>query len=194
MGRRNVNSKKILLQGVGDILLERSERARHITLSVRPFKGVRVAVPRGVSFQEAVAVAQSRTQWLRTHLARMAIIEREISEQRKIPPVDRTEARRQLTERLAYLAALHGFRYNRVFIRTQKTRWGSCSRQNNINLNANLARLPDHLIDYTLLHELVHTRIKNHGPHFWAALGRYMADPKGVDREMNRYWTLLVVG
>jgi predicted metal-dependent hydrolase len=187
-----MNMKRVSLAGVGDILLERSTRAKYINLSVKPFRGVRVAVPRGVSFKEAEAVAQSKAQWLKAHLARMIVIERQILERKKNPPIDPLPARRLLVERLAHLAALHGFSYNKVFVRRQKTRWGSCSHQNNINLNINLVRLPAALIDYTLLHELVHTRIKNHGPDFWAELGRYISDSKRLDREMNRYWMFLL--
>jgi predicted metal-dependent hydrolase len=184
--------KIVKLKGVGDILLERSPRAKYINLSVRPFKGVRVAVPRGVSFQEAVAVAQSKAQWLRDHLARMVEIERRILDRPKNPPLDPLPARRALIERLEQLAVQHGFCYNKVFVRRQKTRWGSCSHQNNINLNINLVRLPAVLIDYTLLHELVHTRVKNHSAEFWAELGRYIPTPKQLDREMNAYWMLLI--
>jgi predicted metal-dependent hydrolase len=187
-----MNMKRVTLAGVGDILLERSTRAKYINLSVKPFRGVRVAVPRGVSFKEAEAVAQSKAQWLKAHLARMIVIERQILERKKNPPIDPQPARRLLVERLAHLAAQHGFSYNKVFVRRQKTRWGSCSHQNNINLNINLVRLPAALIDYTLLHELVHTRIKNHGPDFWAELGRYIPDSKRLDREMNRYWMFLL--
>lgn len=187
-----MKSKKVRLHGIGDILLERSGRAKHINLSVRPFKGVRVAVPKGVSFQEAVAVAQSKIDWLQSHLARMMLIERQILEQKKDPPIDRDQARRRLIGRLEHLAAVHGFTYGKVFIRKQKTRWGSCSQANNINLNINLVRLPEALIDYTILHELVHTRIKNHGPLFWAELARHIPNPRQLDREMNRYWMVLM--
>jgi predicted metal-dependent hydrolase len=90
------------------------------------------------------------------------------------------------------LAARHGFTYNRVFVRHQKTRWGSCSHKNNINLNARLVQLPQALMDYTILHELVHTRIKHHGPRFWEALSRYIPDSRALDRQLNAYWILLV--
>jgi predicted metal-dependent hydrolase len=187
-----MNSKIISLKGVGDILLERSSRAKYVNLSVRPFRGVRVAVPRGISFQEAVVVAQSKTQWLQAHLARMEVIERQILERRKSPPIDSAAARRSLVERLEHLSVLHGFSYNKVCIRRQRTRWGSCSHRNNINLNIHLVRLPEALIDYTLLHELVHTRIKNHGPGFWAELGLVIPNPRQLDRELNRYWMFLM--
>ncbi len=184
--------KKVVLEGVGEILLERSPRAKHITLSVKPFKGVRIAVPQGVTFQDALAVAQLKMPWLKKHLGRMALIEKEISAQSRHPIPDRQAARRLIVQRLDHLASLHGFAYHKVFVRNQKTRWGSCSYQNNINLNVNLVRLPETLMDYTILHELVHTRIKHHGRNFWEELAKYIPDPKKLDQELNRHWILLM--
>jgi predicted metal-dependent hydrolase len=76
----------------------------------------------------------------------------------------RVEAMKYLPARLRELSMEHGFQYNRVFIRNNRSRWGSCSAGNNINLNLHLMRLPDELIDYVLMHELVHTRHNFFGP------------------------------
>ena len=59
----------------------------------------------------------------------------------ELAPVNKSEAKIILTTRLEKLAQEYGFNYNRVFIRNQKTRWGSCSSLNNINLNINLIQL-----------------------------------------------------
>lgn len=82
----------------------------------------------------------------------------------------RVEAQKILPLRLTELAQNHGFQFNRLTIRNNKRNWGSCSARNNISLNLQMMKLPDELIDYILLHELVHTRIKHHGPQFWAKL------------------------
>jgi predicted metal-dependent hydrolase len=84
----------------------------------------------------------------------------------------RHEAKKILPPRLKLLATQHGFQYNKVTIRNNKRNWGSCSAKNNISLNLQMMKLPDELIDYILLHELVHTKIKNHGPDFWKGLDR----------------------
>ena len=99
----------------------------------------------------------------------------------------RKEALAYLPERLAQLARQFGFQYNRVSIRNQKTLWGSCSNRNNINLNLHLILLPSHLIDYVLVHELVHTRHKNHGPDFWSALNHCLGDGKAFARELRQF-------
>jgi predicted metal-dependent hydrolase len=56
----------------------------------------------------------------------------------------------------------------------------------------NLIRLPVELMDYTILHELVHTRIKDHSARFWKELGKYVADPVKVDQELNQYGPMLL--
>ncbi len=99
----------------------------------------------------------------------------------------RLEAKRYLPQQVAQLAQKHGFTYNKVVIKNAKTRWGSCSYVNNINLNLHLLRLPDHLCDYVILHELAHTVEKNHGPRFWALLDKISGDARGLDRQLKAY-------
>lgn len=103
--------------------------------------------------------------------------------------VMRWEAKAYLPKRLKELAEKHGFKYENVSIKNTKTRWGSCSSTNNINLNLHLMRVPEHLIDYVLLHELVHTVVKNHGVKFWLLLEQCYPDSKKADKEMNNYRT-----
>jgi len=106
--------------------------------------------------------------------------------------INRAEAREKLVNRLNELSEQHGFTYNKVFMRSQKTRWGSCSAKNNINLNMKLVRLPDEMIDYVLLHELVHTRIKNHTNAFWIELNKFVGDAKGMSKKINEYKVFLM--
>lgn len=102
----------------------------------------------------------------------------------------RHEAHAILPPRLNDLAEKHGFRYNRVTIRNNKRNWGSCSPADNISLNLQMMKLPDTLIDYILLHELVHTKIKNHSEHFWRELN-LVTDNKAreLSRQVKKYST-----
>ncbi len=103
--------------------------------------------------------------------------------------VMRWEAKIYLPKRLDELAEKHGFRYQNVSIKNASTRWGSCSSANNINLNLHLMRIPEHLIDYVLIHELVHTVIKNHGEKFWLLLEQCYPNARKADREMKNFRT-----
>jgi len=80
----------------------------------------------------------------------------------------RENAKIYLPRRVYELAEMHGFEYEKVRIKNQKTRWGSCSAKRNINLNLRLMMAPDEAIDYVIIHELCHLRELNHNPAFWA--------------------------
>ena len=174
-------SATIDIEGVGPVLFERSSRARNLNITVRPFKGVRVAVPKGVAFKKAEQIAKSKASWIRKHQKKMWKLEGEYETAPEVH-IDREKARQVLESRLEEIAAQHGYTYNRVTIRNQKTRWGSCSSKNNISLNMKLVLLPDDLRDFILLHELVHTKVKNHSNDFWKEITK--AEPKA--RELTK--------
>jgi predicted metal-dependent hydrolase len=76
-------------------------------------------------------------------------------------------AKKELPAAVMALAAQHGFRVDRVTVRNQKSRWGSCSRSGRISLNWRLVQMPPFVRDYVILHELAHLRHMNHSSKFW---------------------------
>ena len=101
------------------------------------------------------------------------------------------EAERFLPDRLRKLADEHGFKVKSVGVKQLKSRWGSCSSHQEITLNLFLMQLPWHLIDYVLMHELVHTEIMQHGPVFWARLEAHMPNARNLRKEINTYQPVL---
>lgn len=99
----------------------------------------------------------------------------------------RQEAETLLPGRLSELANLHNFSYRSVQIKQLRSRWGSCNSHGDIVLNLYLMQLPWHLIEYVLLHELMHTQIMAHGRPFWSTLARYVPDLATVRKEMRLY-------
>ena len=104
-----------------------------------------------------------------------------------IARVMRIEAKQYLPGRLKELADKCGLKFHNVFIKELSTRWGSCSSENNINLNLHLMRLPDKLIDYVLYHELTHLVERNHSPKFWNLLDKYCLGAKTLDKELKMF-------
>lgn len=102
----------------------------------------------------------------------------------------RKEAIAYLPIRMAELANKSGLSFAGISIRASKTRWGSCSSKNNINLSLHLMRLPDRLIDYVILHELAHTVVKNHSEKYWAYLEKICPGSKILDKELCNYSTI----
>ena len=168
---------------VGTVKYIGNNRAKRIIISIKP-EYVRVVIPKRQSFKNAQKFVESRLDWIKTNKQSMNV---QFEKKRRLHEIDRKVARKILCRRIGELAQLHNFVYNRVSIRKQKTRWGSCSTKNNINLNANLLHLPSELIDYVLLHELVHTRVKNHSKDFWDELETVVPNAKQVDQRLKDY-------
>jgi predicted metal-dependent hydrolase len=99
----------------------------------------------------------------------------------------RTLARATLTARLEQLASLHGLAVAGVSIRSQRTRWGSCSRDGRISLNWRLVQMPDAVRDYVLLHELMHLRVRNHSRRFWRHMDRVCPDHAEARRWLREH-------
>ena len=83
-----------------------------------------------------------------------------------------------IPERVAHFAPLVGVDYGSITIRSQKTRWGSCSSKGNLNFNCLLLLVPPEVLDYVVVHELCHRKQMNHSPRFWAEVGRVLPDYK----------------
>jgi len=168
---------------VGTIKYIENNKAKRIIISIKP-DYVRVVIPKRQTFKNAQKFVESRLDWIKTNKQTM---DTQFEKRKNLPEIDRKVARKILCRRIGELAQLHNFVYNRVTIRKQKTRWGSCSTKNNINLNANLLHLPSELIDYVLLHELVHTRVKNHSKDFWDELETVVPNARKVDQRLKEY-------
>ena len=173
------DSSTINIDGIGPILLEHNSRAKQTTVSVKPNKGVIVAVPIRMSFDEAIEFVNRNEPWIRKTVVKIQQLEshqKEITE--LFSKIDQQKAQKTLMARLQVIAKKHGYTYSRVSIRDHKTKWGNCSHKNAISLNTKLVALPKDLMDYIILRELVHTRIHSNSTRFWTELDKYVGNGK----------------
>lgn len=96
-------------------------------------------------------------------------------------------ARKHLTQRTGELASKLKFDYNKLFIRNQRKKWGNCSKEKNISLNWRLIKAPLFVIDYLIVHELVHTLVMNHSQKFWTLLRTYYPEYKDAINWLEKY-------
>lgn len=94
-------------------------------------------------------------------------------------------AKMYLTERTSELAKKYGFYPNRITVRGQSSRWGSCSRKGNISLNFNLLKFDKEMIDYVIIHELCHLNHLNHSAKFWKAVENILPTYKSTVRKFR---------
>ena len=182
-----MSSTTIEISSIGPVTIVKSQRAKHIRITIKPDQTVRLTIPRGQSIDRAKQFLLSKIPWIIKHQHRFSKHDNSPTNLQE-PEINVPEAVVTIISRLEKLAKIHNFKYAKVSIRNQKTKWGSCSAKNNISLNINLARLPDELRDYVILHELVHTRFKNHSKKFWAELDKVIGrSAKELSKKLKNY-------
>jgi predicted metal-dependent hydrolase len=180
------STKKLVDAELGEVVFRKNARAKKYIIRIKP-DVVTVTVPRGGTFRYAEQFFENNRAFI---LQKKTVLASTKVENPDIP--GDTELRKQavayLPGELQRLASTHGFHFRTVKIRKSKTRWGSCSSGGNINLSIYVMLLPQHLIEYVLLHELCHTEEMNHGDQFWALLNQHTAgQAKAMRKELKTY-------
>mgnify|MGYP006283080389 CR=1 FL=1 len=103
----------------------------------------------------------------------------------------RREARQRLTPHVQQVSKRVGIPYNKLFLRNQKTRWGSSSTLGNISLNWRTVMLPKPVQRYLIIHELVHQQHMNHSHHFWRKVVHYCPDYKQHEKWLKQNLALM---
>lgn len=96
----------------------------------------------------------------------------------------RQRTKEKIPPRMQKWSEITGLHPAGVIIRKMGKRWGSCSRMDNITINTEVIKLPVALIDYVIVHEMVHLKIKRHSREFWQEVGRYVPDYRELDERM----------
>jgi predicted metal-dependent hydrolase len=222
---------------IGTVLFRKSKRAKHVNITVKPFKDVVVSVPENTTYKVAENILREHTDWvqreqekMRSHESQYTWFELDRSYQFKdisvevissstagvestmkgkklivliphevdidssavqeairaeIEQVIKSRAKEVLPQLARTLAEKHHVPVQKIYIRRATTRWGSCSPKNNLSLSYFLYLLPDHLIEYAILHELAHVKIKDHSKAYWLHLESMIPNAKRLDREIK---------
>ncbi|MHC4881636.1 MAG: M48 family metallopeptidase [Planctomycetota bacterium] len=156
-----------------NISYRQSIRAKNLRITIHLTQAITVTVPYAFSLKQAREFVRSKQPWIKKHLCKIQEREKKRQAQPQLSQAELNDAQDALFARMECFSNKYDLPYRRATFRCQKTKWGSCSSQNNISLNINIAFLPEHLQDYILLHELCHIRHKNHSKAFWAQLDQY---------------------
>ena len=148
-----------------------------IAIQIMPEGNVVVRCPRRMRSDDIKRFVESKSGWIEKHLAARNPIEPSKLSEKEISKL-REEARHLVTQRVKYYAPIIGVPYGQIAIRTQRTRWGSCSSKGNLNFNCLLALVPPDVLDYIVVHELCHRKELNHSERFWTEVGKVLPDYK----------------
>lgn len=142
-----------------------------IAVEVRQDGSVLVRAPRNCPQSRIDTFLKEKQAWV---LAKVEEQKEKEADSMKIQPLSEAEqrlyrdkAREIFEQKVSYYAQMMGVSYGRIAIRDQKTRWGSCSGEGNLNFNWRLIFAPAGVLDYVVVHELAHRKEMNHSPRFW---------------------------
>ena len=153
--------------------LIRSSR-KTVAIQITPAGEVLLRCPRRMSVKEAEAFLERKRAWVGKHLEKLARQPAEVPLSEEAVKALARQAAEDIPKRVARFAAAMGVEYGRITIRSQRTRWGSCSAKGNLNFNCLLMLCPEEVRDYVVVHELCHRRQLNHSPRFWAEVERIL--------------------
>lgn len=169
-------------------------RSGRKTLSIEVCRDASVLVraPRRMPVRDIERVLAQKSDWIAA--SRERILSRpaekvlsagEISELRQ-------RAREYLAARAAHYAPIVGVSYGRIGVRSQRTRWGSCSSRGDLSFNCLLMLVPEYVADYVVVHELCHRLEMNHSPRFWSEVGRVLPDYQAARRWLRENGAALI--
>ncbi len=155
-------------------------RRRTLALEITPRGEVLVRAPLRASEAAIRGFVQGRQDWIESHLALVQARMADYASQPKLTEAQREELRQRskpvFEARADHFAPLLGVSRGRITVRTQRSRWGSCSAAGNLSFNALLLLAPPEVLDYVVVHELCHRKEMNHSPRFWAEVERLVPD------------------
>lgn len=159
--------------------MRRSKRSNKMILTIDSKKQkVVLTVPRFTMNFQVNSFLRQQEEWIDRHWSEL---EKVLAGRPKLEhsiQYYKNKSKVLIRDRLAYFNDFYNFDFNRVFFRDQKTRWGSCSSERNLNFNWRLVLAPLEILDYVVVHELCHLKQMNHSPKFWQLVSEQIPDYK----------------
>lgn len=176
----------------------RSQR-KTMSLEIKSDGQIIVRAPLRLSMVRIRKFVEGKQEWILKNLEK---IQKRETQREAVPGLSQEErirwqqeACRKIPERTAYFAQKIGVTYGRITLRQQKTRWGSCSANGNLNFNWLLILAPPDVLDYVVVHELCHRRQMNHSQAFWNEVSAVLPDYEEQKKWLkDNGWKLMELG
>ena len=177
--------KNDLYESIGQVKFKFSKKAKYIRIVISNTSQVSVIIPYNHNVNDAIDFVNSKTKWIQKN--KIKISNKSILKL-KLSRIELETFWNDTNQQMIQLSNIHQLTFYKLIFKTLKSRWGSCSHNNIICLNNILYYLPDHLKEYIMLHELTHTKIKNHSSIFWDELEKICPNSKLKKQELrNKY-------
>ncbi|MFP4539307.1 MAG: M48 family metallopeptidase [Candidatus Paceibacterota bacterium] len=176
----------------GDIkvFFRRHRRSKYLRITISPNGDVLVTRPMYVTEERAISFLNEKMDWVRKKLSqRTKNTDPDIEVRNPEHYLEHKEKARKLVEKkVSYWNEFYGFNFNRISIRNQKSRWGSCSSKKNLNFNYKIVFLKEELQDYLIVHELCHLKHLNHSKDFWSLVAEAIPRYEDSKKELKQIY------
>ncbi len=180
--------------------IKKYKLSKHLRLSIKPcFSGelgceknsnlrILVTIPKRITESAVEKFIKEKETWIIEKLDELKDTAPcpSVTLDKKTYKKEKEKARKIILERVNHFGNLYGFKFERVAIRAQRTRWGSCAKNGNLNFNYKLMYLPEEIMDYIVVHELCHLDQMNHSEKFWFLVSEIIPDYKELRRKLRK--------
>ena len=166
-------------------LVKRSARAKNLRITIYSDKNIVAILPKEFSLGFLKKFIIKKANLIFKKIDFLKNNSRKISETKKDYFIKKRKAEKIIKERIEYYNKFYNFSYNRISIKNQKTRWGSCSEKGNLNFNYKVAFLSQEQMDYIIVHELCHLKELNHSKSFWSLVSKTIKDYKNIRKQLK---------
>lgn len=169
---------------------KKSSRTKSIRIDVLHTGEIQVILPHRVSYKEAELFVRAKSAWIiksRDYFLNdvIAVVPDPLPHQTYYAVKHRSK--KMVHDLLKQYNAHYNFTYNRIAVRQQKSKWGSCSSKGNLNFNYKIFFLPEALAHYLIVHELCHLKEMNHSDRFWRLVGETIPDVREKAQLLRRH-------
>lgn len=186
MTRTSSVQKMVMLCGTEfSYTVRTSRRARRVRLTVHHDKSIVITRPYGISESLVERFVREKAKWILKQLKRFSkytVVRSSTAHY----TAHREEAKQFIEARVRHFAALYGSNYEKLTVRNQRTRWGSCSEGRTLSFNYRIMFLPSYMADYIIVHELCHLEQFDHSDRFWAFVAYAVPNYREVRKNLRR--------
>ncbi len=188
MSDLNQNKDIKNIQGI-PYSIRTTARTRRILITIEPGGQVIVSKPARISIEKIERLLNEKIEWIKETVTKQKNRPQKLLAHYSAKDFKRykEQARTLATARLAHFNIYYKHSIGKVYIRNQKSRWGSCSGKGNLNFNYKIALLPPDLADYIIVHELCHLKQMNHSRNFWSLVEEQIPDYKTRRKQIRSY-------
>lgn len=185
---RRTKNKIILCNREIEYQLRRSWRAQRMRMAVYCGGELVVTVPRSFSESLAEKFIREKAEWVVGKIEYFRKFKNKVflGSNRREYLKNKKVALELARAKVAHFSEIYKLEYNRISIRNQRTRWGSCSKKGNLNFNFKIIQLPERLADYIIAHEICHLKEFNHSRNFWNLVEMAIPDYRNAIKELKK--------